>query len=269
METDLSCHCHCWPVKWNAALPERNQLVTRLISRQCNSVTFDNRVAFKLYEFPLSSSDTCTQRFLLVSLSLSVPLFQRCLCLSLFMPVLLFILSSYGRSPTKAQHIVTLWKYSCPRGEKKVFLSRSVRKLLCSRCSKSSEGSRWSERSWSRLWNTDKSFTSLELSEPAGKWSNSLTSESLQQVLTIELVSFKTVNETWLSPASLTDWPIILLLFPKRSSWKELWSGLVCYCIPVLIRKKQFNKPLIHFWLLSVYFYYYMTSSQLTHHYII
>lgn len=35
METELSLHC--WPVKWSPPLPERNQLVTWLISHQYNS----------------------------------------------------------------------------------------------------------------------------------------------------------------------------------------------------------------------------------------
>lgn len=79
METDLSCHCHQWPVKANPAPPERNQLVTWLISHQYNSVTFDYKVAFKPHASSRCQCQTHTEDFLLVSLSfnLSFPLCRR------------------------------------------------------------------------------------------------------------------------------------------------------------------------------------------------
>lgn len=37
--------CHLCPIRWNPALPERNQLVTWLIPHQYNTGTFDSQVA--------------------------------------------------------------------------------------------------------------------------------------------------------------------------------------------------------------------------------
>lgn len=173
METDLSCHCHRWPVKWNPALPERNQLVTWLISHQYNSVTFDNQVAFKLRR-PLAVIVRHMHITVSFGLFVSQPPFPSFVSVSLSSYISLFLSLLWSVFYKGSAHLSLMtpasWNTAALRGAK-VFLSypfRMVRKWLCSHGSKSSENSQWSERSGTRLWHTDKSFTLLELSNPTG-----------------------------------------------------------------------------------------------------
>lgn len=121
METDLSRHCHHWPVKWNPALPERNQLVTWLISHQYNSVTFDNQVAFKVRTSARCRCQTRARRRSFWSLCPSASLFPLCLCLS-FVSLSLLWFVVYKGSAHLSLATPASWNEAAFRGEKVFYI---------------------------------------------------------------------------------------------------------------------------------------------------
>lgn len=172
METDLSCHCHRWPVKWNPALPERNQLVTWLISHQYISVTFDNQLAIKLHMSSHCHRQTHAHNSFFWSLCLSAS------CPFSFLSLWYVSFSSLPmtwalqRLSTSQFDDTGQLKHGCPEGGQSLSVThyslRIVKKWLCSYDSKSKESSLWSEASEARLWHRDKSVSLQESPDPSG-----------------------------------------------------------------------------------------------------
>lgn len=84
-----TCYANGWPVKWNPPLPERNQLVTCLISHWYSIVTYENQGAIKLC---VSAGCHCwTWSFVLNFVSLCQTLFCLSLQFCLFLSLLWFV----------------------------------------------------------------------------------------------------------------------------------------------------------------------------------
>jgi len=145
METDLSGHCHHWPVKWNPALPERNQLVTWLILHQYSDGTFDNQIAimWALVVIVRNSESLCL-----------TATFFFCLLSSFFLSLLWLV---FFKSPAHLS-LVTLCSWNTAAFRESFSSWLMVRKLLCPYGSKSLKSSQRSERSGTRLWLTVSLF---------------------------------------------------------------------------------------------------------------
>ena len=88
--------------------------------------------------------------------------------ISLFLPPLLWFVFYKGSA-----HLSLMtpagWNTAALRGEKKFFYPIRSGNYFAHIAQKAQKVPKWSEGSGARLWHTDKSFTLLELSDPAGK----------------------------------------------------------------------------------------------------